>query len=81
MQTAAEVATDVQTEANHYLVEATHPEHGPFHVVSSPVQIGDQRVETQGAAPDLGQDTETVLLDLGYAWEQIAELKEKGAIS
>jgi crotonobetainyl-CoA:carnitine CoA-transferase CaiB-like acyl-CoA transferase len=33
-----------------------------------------------GVAPELGQHTEEVLLELGYDWEQIAVMKEKGAI-
>jgi crotonobetainyl-CoA:carnitine CoA-transferase CaiB-like acyl-CoA transferase len=81
MQTPGEVAADVQTEANHYLVEATHPEHGRFQIVSSPVQLGNEAIEARGPAPELGQDTETVLLDLGYSWEEIAAFKAKGAIS
>lgn len=81
MQNAAEVAADVQTVANHYLVDAEHPEHGRFQVVSSPVQLGGEAVEVSDPAPDLGQHTETVLLELGYGWEEIASFKEKGAIS
>jgi crotonobetainyl-CoA:carnitine CoA-transferase CaiB-like acyl-CoA transferase len=32
------------------------------------------------AAPELGEHTEEVLLEHGYTWEDIAALKEKGAI-
>ncbi len=80
MQTPAEVARDVQTEANRYLVPGEHPAHGPFHTVASPVQLGGQTVGTSRVAPELGQDTETVLLDLGYTWDDIAKLKESAAI-
>jgi crotonobetainyl-CoA:carnitine CoA-transferase CaiB-like acyl-CoA transferase len=31
-------------------------------------------------APEFGQHTEDVLLELGHSWEDIAELKEAGAI-
>jgi crotonobetainyl-CoA:carnitine CoA-transferase CaiB-like acyl-CoA transferase len=81
MQTPAEVARDVQTAANRYLVPATHPEHGPFHTVASPVQLGGAPPEAKRCAPDLGQDTEAVLLELGYSWEDIATLKSSAAIS
>jgi len=30
--------------------------------------------------PELGQHTEEVLLELGYNWDQIVALKERGAI-
>lgn len=80
MQTPAEVARDPQVAANGYLVPGEHPEHGSFHTVASPVQIGGQTVGTSRVAPELGQDTETVLLDAGYGWEELARLKEQGAI-
>jgi crotonobetainyl-CoA:carnitine CoA-transferase CaiB-like acyl-CoA transferase len=31
-------------------------------------------------APELGQDTETTLLELGYTWDDVIDLKEQGAI-
>ena len=34
----------------------------------------------RGMAPELGQHTEEILLELGYDWEAIGALKEKGAI-
>jgi crotonobetainyl-CoA:carnitine CoA-transferase CaiB-like acyl-CoA transferase len=80
MQTPAEVARDVQTAANGYLIPGEHPEHGAFHTVASPVQLGGQTAGTSRCAPDLGQHTETVLLELGYQWEDIAKLKESAAI-
>jgi crotonobetainyl-CoA:carnitine CoA-transferase CaiB-like acyl-CoA transferase len=36
--------------------------------------------QAQGIAPELGQHTEEVLLELGYDWDQIIVLKEGGAI-
>ncbi len=32
------------------------------------------------AAPELGQHTEEVLLDLGYGWDEIASLREERVI-
>lgn len=80
MQTPAEVARDPQVTANGYLLPGDHPEHGAFHTVASPVQLGGQTVGTSRTAPDLGQDTEAVLLECGYTWEDIARLKEENAI-
>jgi formyl-CoA transferase len=31
-------------------------------------------------APEVGQHTELTLLDAGYTWDEIATLKEQGAI-
>ena len=44
-----------------------------------PVQF-DERPPTLRRAPEHGEHTETVLLDLGYSWERIAELKDAGAV-
>jgi len=31
-------------------------------------------------APELGQHTETTLLEIGYTWDDVIALKEQGAI-
>ena len=80
MQSAAEVARDPQVAANGYLLPGEHPEHGPFHTVASPVQIGGDTAGASRVAPELGQDTESVLLEAGYGWDELARLKEQGAI-
>ena len=53
---------------------------GPVTFVASPADFSDTEAEPRGLAPELGQHTEEVLLELGYDWEQIVPLKEKGAI-
>ena len=37
-------------------------------------------METVPRAPEHGQHTEEVLLEHGYSWDEIAALKEQGAI-
>jgi len=51
-----------------------------FTLVASPVQF-DETAPALRPAPDLGQDTEEVLLALGLSWEEIAAAKEAGAVS
>ena len=51
-----------------------------FTLVANPVQF-DETPPTLAPAPDLGQHTEEVLLELGLTWEEIAAHKEAGAIS
>ena len=53
---------------------------GPVRFVASPADFSETVAGPQGLAPELGQHTEEVLLELGYDWEQIIPLKEKGAI-
>ena len=48
--------------------------------VASPADFSDTEAEPRGLAPELGQHTEEVLLELGYDWDQIVPLKDAGAI-
>jgi crotonobetainyl-CoA:carnitine CoA-transferase CaiB-like acyl-CoA transferase len=80
IQSPAEVPNDPQVVANEYVLSYEHPSHGQFRVASSPVQFNSQAPEVRRAASELGADTEQVLLELGYTWEEIAGLKEANAI-
>jgi crotonobetainyl-CoA:carnitine CoA-transferase CaiB-like acyl-CoA transferase len=51
-----------------------------FTLVSNPLQF-DETPPTLRPAPDLGQHTEEILLELGMTWEEMAKYKESGAIS
>jgi crotonobetainyl-CoA:carnitine CoA-transferase CaiB-like acyl-CoA transferase len=81
VQTPTELRSDPQVIANGYLVDYEHPQHGPFKVASSPVQFDGEPTDVRRVAPEVGQDTEEVLLGLGFTWEQIARLKEQQVVS
>jgi crotonobetainyl-CoA:carnitine CoA-transferase CaiB-like acyl-CoA transferase len=49
-------------------------------VVASPVRFSDTPAQPGSTAPELGQHTEEVLLEIGYTWDEIAALAEQGAI-
>jgi crotonobetainyl-CoA:carnitine CoA-transferase CaiB-like acyl-CoA transferase len=78
VQTAAEAATDPQMVANGYVPTVagvvTHPN------VASPAQFDDVQ-PTLSPAPGHGEHTEEVLLALGRTWDDIAALKDAGAIN
>jgi crotonobetainyl-CoA:carnitine CoA-transferase CaiB-like acyl-CoA transferase len=80
VQTPLEVLSDPQVVANGYLVDYVHPQFGPFQVASSPVQFDGEPTDVRRVAPEVGQDTEQVLLEAGYSWEEIARLKEERVI-
>ena len=48
--------------------------------VASPADFYGTPVEIRGWAPELGQNTEEILLDLGFDWDKIIALKEAGGI-
>jgi len=80
LQSPAEIPDDPQVVANGYVMGFDHPQHGPFRVTASPVQFGNESPQVHRAAVELGADTEAVLLELGYTWEEIAQHKDSGAI-
>ncbi len=79
MQTTAELPTDPQAVANGYLLPVEHADGSTFPLVSNPLQF-DETPPSVHRAPELGQHTEEVLLELGLSWEEIARYKEAGAI-
>jgi crotonobetainyl-CoA:carnitine CoA-transferase CaiB-like acyl-CoA transferase len=80
MQKASEIPSDPQARANGYLLSVEHADGSPFPLVANPLQF-DETPPTVSRAPDLGQHTEELLLELGLGWEEIAAYKDAGAIS
>lgn len=72
---------DPQVRANDYVIDFEHPQHGTTPMLGLPVRLSETPGSIREPAPELGQHTEEVLLDvLGYDWERITELRKKGAI-
>ena len=78
VQTAAEASCDPQVVANDMVVDVDGAR-GTFPLVASPAQFDGVPPELT-RAPDHGQHTEEVLVELGRSWDEIAELKERGAV-
>jgi crotonobetainyl-CoA:carnitine CoA-transferase CaiB-like acyl-CoA transferase len=79
VQAVEELLDDPQVLANDYVGDVD-VESGPsYRLPSVPVQF-DERPPPLRRAPEHGEHTETVLLELGYTWEQIGELGQAGVI-
>jgi len=48
--------------------------------VKSPVEFSATPASIRHGAPELGEHTEEVLLEMGYGWDDIAKLREDGAL-
>jgi formyl-CoA transferase len=79
-QTVKEVVSDPQTRARGAFTKINHPAAGEIELVDTPVKFGKARVGARGAAPELGQHTEEVLLEAGYDWDDIVRLREEMVI-
>lgn len=73
-------AADEHNWINGYMQEVEHPEWGSIRMVGSPIKMSDTPVVPGKFAPELGADTELLLLELGYDWKQIGAMRESGAI-
>jgi CoA:oxalate CoA-transferase len=74
-----DIAEDEQAWANGYLTNMPSPLGGFVPTVGPPVRLSRTPAGVRTAAPEFGQHTEEVLLEAGYDWEQISELREAGA--
>ena len=80
VQNFPEVTADPQARANNFFVSYDHPTYGHIEGVANPIQLSKAPATVRMPAPELGQHTEEILLDLGYSWDDIARLKEQGVI-
>jgi crotonobetainyl-CoA:carnitine CoA-transferase CaiB-like acyl-CoA transferase len=79
VQTAIELYDDPQVRPNGYIVDVKRDDGVGFPLVANPVMF-DEEIYDLRAAPEHGQHTEELLLELGYSWEEIAGHKGTGAV-
>ena len=80
VQHIQEVPYDEQALQNGYLVDFDHPVQGPIKIPGYPVHFSACEAGTTTAAPQLGEHTDKVLQELGYARQDIEQLKKDGVV-
>jgi crotonobetainyl-CoA:carnitine CoA-transferase CaiB-like acyl-CoA transferase len=79
VQAVEELLDDPQVVANGYIGEVS-PEGGPPYALPTvPVQF-DEQPPTPRRAPEHGEHTEEILLELGYTWPEIEALRAGGVL-
>ena len=81
MQTFPEVINDRQARDNDFFISYDHPAYGRVEGVANPVKLSKSPETVRMPAPEFGQHTEEVLLELGYTWEDIAHFQQDGIIA
>jgi crotonobetainyl-CoA:carnitine CoA-transferase CaiB-like acyl-CoA transferase len=79
IQSVPELLDDPQVEANGYIGDVEIDGEPAYRLPAVPVQF-DGRPPPLRRAPEHGEDTETVLTEIGYDWDDILDLKESGVI-
>lgn len=78
--THQQVLASEQARVNGYLMDLDHPVAGKITVTGCPVSLNGEIEHEAKPVAEHGQHTEEILLELGYSWEEIASLRESGAI-
>jgi crotonobetainyl-CoA:carnitine CoA-transferase CaiB-like acyl-CoA transferase len=76
----AEIGEDPQAVANGYLPDVTKGDGRVYRGIASPVRFDRDPIGTLSGAPEHGQNTEDVLLELGFDWDAIVTLKDEGVV-
>ena len=79
VNTIAQAIQDPVVQASGAIQDVAGPD-GSFRIVNTPADFYGTPVGPRGPAPELGQHTEEVLLELDYDWDRIIALKDGGAI-
>jgi crotonobetainyl-CoA:carnitine CoA-transferase CaiB-like acyl-CoA transferase len=79
VQSVSELLEDPQVLANGYVGPVVIDGESAYRLPAVPLQF-DGRPPELRRAPEHGEDTETLLAELGYDWEEIASLKAAGVV-
>jgi len=75
-----EALADPHVRARGMVQELAHPQAGRVRALGNPVKMSLTPPVMAAAAPTLGQDTDAILRELGYADHDIAALREKQVV-
>jgi formyl-CoA transferase len=75
-----EALADPHAQARGMVQDVDHPMAGRLKALGNPVKLSASPATLRKAAPLLGEDTEPILVELGYDATEIARLRERGVL-
>jgi crotonobetainyl-CoA:carnitine CoA-transferase CaiB-like acyl-CoA transferase len=81
VHSVADLANDAQLDALGMLVEMPHPDIPDFRVVDIPLMLNGERATHRFPPPRLGEQTASILEELGVPTEEIAALVRDGVVT
>ncbi len=76
----SEIESDPQLQARHMIYEQTHPVCGKIKGIGVPLKFSATPAQPSGPSPALGEDTKSILEEIGYKQEEIEALRKEGVI-
>ncbi|MDB5284885.1 MAG: carnitine dehydratase [Bacteroidota bacterium] len=76
----SELENDKYLNERNMFVENEHPAVGKYKTINQPLKFKQSKFDNNWNAPGLGDDTETVLKEIGYSAKDLVDLKGKGLI-
>ena len=80
VQSTLDMRSDPQAHAAGCWVTVPTPDGSTTEMVATPVDFSESAWAPGGPPPELGQHTELILLEHGYDWDDIEQLKQAGVI-
>ena len=80
IRNVAEVCTNPQLTERGRVVEQPHPTAGAVKMIGQPIELDDTPPRIRSAPPLLGEHTDDVLREAGYADAEILALRDRGAV-
>ncbi|MEV5751329.1 CaiB/BaiF CoA-transferase family protein [Actinoallomurus sp. NPDC052308] len=80
INTVPEALAHPQVRARDMVVEVDHPGAGRLRMVGSPLKLSAHPPAVRSAPPGLGEHTDEVLAELGLGPDEIAAMREEGAV-
>ena len=81
INTVAEALGDPHVAERGFIVELEHPALGIIKSLATPVHLSDTPLSYRRHPPRLGEHSDEVAAELGYAADEIAQLRADGVLA